>query len=90
MDTYGKSEYNNNVHSAQSLLNHHQGDYALKVSVVAENCAGEGICEADAPDVFEVVDGLAVPKMEDIPEDLQEQVRTACDNCPTAAIIIEE
>jgi len=62
----------------------------MKVSVVAELCAGEGICEQEAPEVFEIVDGVAVPKMEDVPEDLQESVRNACANCPTEAIKIEE
>lgn len=62
----------------------------MKVSVIAEKCAGEGVCEAEAPEIFEIVDGLAVPKMQDVPAELEEQLRSACANCPTEAIVIEE
>ncbi len=62
----------------------------MKISVVAELCAGEGVCEQDAPELFEVVDGVAVAKMEEVPEHLHEAARNACANCPTEAIKIEE
>lgn len=62
----------------------------MKVSVIADLCAGEGICEQECPEVFEIVDGLAVPKVEEIPADLEEQVRSACAACPTEAIVVEE
>lgn len=62
----------------------------MKVKVIAELCAGEGICEAECPDVFEVDGDVAVVKCEDVPPELEEQVRNACANCPTEAILIEE
>jgi len=62
----------------------------MKISVVPELCAGEGVCEQEAPELFEVVDGLAVAKMEEVPEHLQAAARNACANCPTEAIKIEE
>lgn len=62
----------------------------MKVKVIADLCAGEGVCEAEAPDIFEIIDGLAVPKMEDVPPELEEQLQNACANCPTEAIQIEE
>lgn len=62
----------------------------MKISVVPELCAGEGICESDAPELFEIVDGLAVVKVETVPAELEESAREACANCPTEAIVIEE
>jgi ferredoxin len=57
-----------------------------RISIDRSLCNGYGVCEALAPDVFELgADGLAVPR-ESISED--ESVREACDSCPMGAIAI--
>ncbi|MEI6915942.1 MAG: ferredoxin [Armatimonadota bacterium] len=58
--------------------------------IVEENCAGEGFCVDEAPDAFEIVDGVAVAKFCEVPADQEAAVRSACEGCPTAAIEIEE
>ena len=56
------------------------------VTIDRSLCNGYGVCEALAPDVFELDnDGLAVLRT-GVSED--EAVREACDNCPMGAITI--
>jgi len=62
----------------------------MKIKILEENCAGEGVCEADCPELFEVVDGVAKAKVDEVPAELEEKAREACANCPTEAIVIEE
>jgi ferredoxin len=57
-----------------------------RVSIDRSLCSGYGVCEALAPDVFELgPDGLAVLRA-GVSED--EAVREACDACPAGAISI--
>ena len=57
-----------------------------RISIDRSLCNGHGVCEAIAPDVFELGDdGLAVLRT-GVSED--EAVRDACSNCPTGAISI--
>ena len=57
-----------------------------RVTIDSELCNGYGVCEALAPDVFELDnDGLAVLRS-GVSED--EAVREACDNCPMGAITL--
>ena len=54
-------------------------------------CIGCGICPDVAPDVFEMgSDDKARPKMNPIPVPLQAACKEACEQCPQAAIEIEE
>ncbi|MCC6485423.1 MAG: ferredoxin [Armatimonadetes bacterium] len=62
----------------------------MKVKVIEENCAGEGFCVEEAPGVFEIVDGVAIVKVDEVPADMEDAVRSACEGCPTAAIEIED
>ena len=58
-----------------------------KVEVDKNKCIGCGACTAIAPDVFEFDDdGLAKAVKQEINED----VKTAAEGCPTEAITAEE
>ena len=57
-----------------------------RISIDRSLCNGTGVCEALAPDVFELDDdGLAVLRTA-VSED--EAVQEACDSCPMGAISI--
>lgn len=58
-----------------------------KVEVDKEKCIGCGACTAVAPDTFEFDDdGLAKATKNEINDD----VKTAAEGCPTEAITVEE
>ncbi len=58
-----------------------------KVEVDKSKCIGCGACTATAPDVFEFDDdGLAKAVKQEINDD----VKTAAESCPTEAITVEE
>jgi ferredoxin len=57
-----------------------------RISIDNSLCNGYGVCEAVAPDVFELGDdGLAVLRTA-VSEN--EAIREACNSCPTGAISI--
>jgi len=63
----------------------------MKAKVVENLCIGCGACMALVPDYFELSDeGVAYAKDDLVKEDLEEDVKTAADNCPTGAIAVEE
>jgi len=62
----------------------------MKVVVDFNKCAGLGICESMAPDLFEVNDdGALVLLKEDITDDELQSVEEAVAGCPTEALRIE-
>ncbi len=56
---------------------------------VNDACIGCGMCEGMCPSVFEIVDGVAVAKFEDVPEDLEAEVEDTAASCPAQAIEVE-
>jgi ferredoxin len=59
----------------------------MKVVVDRDKCVGLGICEATAPDVFEIDDdGALMILADDIAPDQLGAVRAAVDGCPTEAL----
>ena len=62
----------------------------MKVRVDEELCVGDGTCVDVCPEIFEMSGDLAVTKMEEVPEALQDSCKEAADSCPVEAIIIEE
>jgi ferredoxin len=59
----------------------------MKVTVDRVKCTGLGICEAKAPEAFEIdEEGSLVILVDDVPADQAEQIRQAVDGCPTAAL----
>lgn len=63
----------------------------MKARVDPEVCAGFGICVGICPEVFELHDdGYAIVLVDEVPEDLQDLVRRAADQCPSRAITLDE
>ena len=63
----------------------------MKAKIEADLCVGTGSCEAICPEVFEVGDdGIAVVKVDVVPDASEDSCREACDSCPTDAITIEQ
>ena len=52
-------------------------------------CVGTGMCEATAPDLFEVGDnGTATVLVDEVPADRVAAAREAAANCPTRALTV--
>jgi ferredoxin len=59
----------------------------MKVTVDRVKCTGLGICEAKAPDAFEIDDdGNLVILVDDVPDDQVELMKQAVEGCPTQAL----
>ncbi len=62
----------------------------MRVTIDDDLCVGDGMCAELCPEVFKMVGDLAVVQMEKVPEDLEEAVREAAEECVVEAITIEE
>lgn len=62
----------------------------MKVKVDKETCVGCGTCIDICPEIFEMDNDVALTKMDDVSEGLQESCREAAESCPVEAIIIDE
>ncbi|MDD2435482.1 MAG: ferredoxin [Bacilli bacterium] len=61
------------------------------VKIVKEDCIGCGACEAITDEVFKLNDeGISEVVVDEVPEELEDDVKEAADSCPTDAIVIEE
>lgn len=59
----------------------------MKIFVDRTRCAGLGVCESVAPEVFEVGDdGTVVLLTEAVPEGMLESVQQAVYGCPNEAL----
>jgi ferredoxin len=59
----------------------------MKVRVDTDICAGFGICVGICPEVFALhEDGYAIVLMDEVPQELEDLVRRAEDQCPSRAI----
>lgn len=58
----------------------------MKVYVDLDVCIGAGNCQAIAPEIFQVRDGVSHVKSESIPPELEDKVQEAIDGCPVQAI----
>jgi len=61
----------------------------MKVSVT-EDCIACGLCVDTCPEVFEMGDEFAQVLVDEVPEEHQEAVQQAAEECPTEAILVEE
>lgn len=63
----------------------------MRVRVDAEKCVGHGRCYVLAPDVFEDDErGHCVVKLDPLPPERVAQARLGEENCPEAAIAVED
>lgn len=63
----------------------------MRVTVDENSCEASGFCESIAPDVFELGDEDVVQIADGpVPEHLQIDVRAAVEQCPKAALRIQE
>ena len=58
----------------------------MNVFVDPEKCLGCGVCEGDAPDVFELSGDVAIVKMNPVPDKYKKDVEIAIADCPEEAI----
>lgn len=62
----------------------------MKASVDPELCISCGVCIDICPEVFDWDDdGLSHAIVDEIPEELEDTVDEAADQCPTEAILVE-
>jgi ferredoxin len=63
----------------------------LRIVVDADLCQGHGVCEAEAPELFEVDRDRKVRVLDETPDDAQRaQLELAVKYCPTHALSIVE
>ena len=63
----------------------------VQVHVDTELCVGTGICEATAPDLFEIGDdGISHVLKDEVPAELVAAARKAAEDCPTRALSLTE
>ncbi len=62
----------------------------MRVRIDEDACVGDGTCVEVCPEAFEMRGDLAVIKIDEVPEELEEKCREAADSCPVEAIVIEE
>jgi len=61
----------------------------MRIIVDRDRCTGLGMCEAEAPDLFEVQDDGSMVVLDDAPSpDQQESIEAACAACPTGALTL--
>jgi ferredoxin len=62
----------------------------MKIHVDSDKCAGHGVCESLAPEIFEVGDeGIVHLLTETLPEDERPTLESAVAECPTQALSLE-
>jgi ferredoxin len=63
----------------------------MRVVCDYDKCTGLGMCEAEAPDVFEVGDDGSLQILDESPgEDKRAELEAAVEACPTEALSIAE
>ncbi len=63
----------------------------MRVSVDLDLCQGHGVCESEAPSVFELGKNPTVTLLDDSPDEtLRSAVESAVRFCPTSALRITE
>ena len=63
----------------------------MRVVVDFDLCQGHGVCEGEAPQVFELDDdGYLTILQEEPPDSFRDAVERAAKYCPTMAITIED
>jgi ferredoxin len=61
----------------------------MKVKIDNDLCTACGLCVDSVPDIFKMGDDVAEVITADVPDNLEEDVQNAVDDCPVEAILIE-
>ncbi|WP_312627215.1 ferredoxin [Pseudofrankia sp. BMG5.37] len=62
----------------------------MKVFIDEDICRGHGVCAAECPAVFGISDdGYGEVLVDEVPADLEAEVRTVSGHCPERAITVE-
>lgn len=56
---------------------------------IEDTCTACGLCVETCPEVFEMGDDMAQVLVEQVPEEHEDAVQQAADECPVEAIIVE-
>jgi len=63
----------------------------MRIVIDRNKCSSIGMCEAVAPDIFEIgADGALTILVDEPGEDRRADLETACTDCPTQALSIED
>jgi ferredoxin len=56
---------------------------------IEDTCTACGLCVDTCPDVFDMGDEMAIVMVDEVPEEFEEAVQQAADECPVEAIIVD-
>jgi ferredoxin len=56
---------------------------------IEDTCTACGLCVDTCPEVFDMGDDMAVVIVDDVPEEYEDAVQQAADECPVEAIVID-
>jgi len=56
---------------------------------IDDTCTACGLCVDTCPDVFDMGDEMAIVIVDEVPEEFEESVQQAADECPVEAIIVD-
>jgi len=56
---------------------------------IEDTCTACGLCVDTCPEVFEMGDDMAEVIVDDVPDEYEDAVQQAADECPVEAIIVE-
>lgn len=62
----------------------------MKATVDKDTCIGCGLCQQICPEVFRMEDDKAVVYVDIVPKDAVDKAKEAANQCPVAAITVEE
>lgn len=62
----------------------------MRAMVDQSGCIGCGLCEATAPEVFQLSGGVAGVICDEVPSECEDAAQDARDGCPVSVISLEE
>jgi ferredoxin len=57
---------------------------------ITDDCIACGLCVDTCPEVFQLGEDYAEVEVDEVPEEYQDAVLQAAEECPTEAIVVEE
>jgi len=63
----------------------------MRIVVDRDRCTGLGMCEAEAPEIFQIQEDGELEVLDDAPDESQRaEAEAACEACPTQALSIAD